>query len=723
MELHSFRRIKIVSRVYKFFRNGCHIIFFLLIWAFSPFISDGQIHQKIDRKALVTRHDIITRDKNLKSPAQVGNGEFAFGFDFTGLQTFGENTNTLSDWGWHEFPLPKGEKPSDFKGQEWNTQGRMVRYDIQSPDQKALTDWMIENPQRINLGRIGLIFQKKDGTIAKIADYQDPVQKIDLWSGIATSTFEVDGTPVTVTTIGHPALDAIAVKITSPGISHGNIKISIAFPYASHTEFGSGADWDHPDSHKTTLTLGQHTASFIRTLDQTRFGVRLSWEGNATLVNPEKHHYELVPSGKQNEFSFVMAFDKAPAQAPLPTFDRTRSASITKWKNFWNSGGAIDLSASKDPRWFELERRIVLSQYVMAINEAGSLPPQESGLVNNGWHGKFHFEMIWWHEAHYALWNRWDIMNKALGIYHDDLEVYRKKAKDQGYDGVRWPKTLGGHRHWEWPNEINPLLIWQEPHPIFFAELDYRAHPSKQTLNKWKDVVLGTADFMASYPYYNQKEDRYILGYPLQVVSENANPRNTINPTFELSYWRTGLRIAQEWRHRLGLPSNPKYDEVSTKLSKLPVKDGLYVSWENIDSMWTKFNFEHPALIGAYGMLPGDGVDIPTMNKTLHKVEETWRFDRTWGWDYPMLAMCAARLGHGDQAIDFLLNHKGFDIDEHGLVGGGGPFPYFPGNGGLLYAVAMMAAGWDGAPPQVNAPGFPTDRRWVVKWEGLQKAL
>ena len=55
-------------------------------------------------------------------------------------------------------------------------------------------------------------------------------------------------------------------------------------------------------------------------------------------------------------------------------------------------------------RWRELERRIVLSQYLLAVNEAGSLPPQESGLVNNGWNGKFHMEMYWWHAAHYALW-------------------------------------------------------------------------------------------------------------------------------------------------------------------------------------------------------------------------------------------------------------------------------------------------------------------------------
>ena len=39
-------------------------------------------------------------------------------------------------------------------------------------------------------------------------------------------------------------------------------------------------------------------------------------------------------------------------------------------------------------------------------------------------------------------------------------------------------------------------------------------------------------------------------------------------------------------------------------------------------------------------------------------------------------------------------------------VNTGGPCPYLPGNGGLLYAVAMMAAGWDGAPTN-HAPVSP----------------
>ena len=44
---------------------------------------------------------------------------------------------------------------------------------------------------------------------------------------------------------------------------------------------------------------------------------------------------------------------------------------------------------------------------------------------------------------------------------------------------------------------------------------------------------------------------------------------------------------------------------------------------------------------------------------------------------------------------------------------------YMPGNGGLLTAIAMMVAGFDGAKGAM--PGIPKNGGWRVKWEGLNK--
>jgi hypothetical protein len=166
---------------------------------------------------------------------------------------------------------------------------------------------------------------------------------------------------------------------------------------------------------------------------------------------------------------------------------------------------------------------------------------------------------------------------------------------------------------------------------------------------------------------------------------------------------------------------------VLNNLSKLPVSDGKYLFTETTLDSYTnvKFRSDHPAVLNAYGVLPGPGVDVATMKNTFDWILQNWDWPSTWGWDYPVLAMCAARLGEPDKAVDALLmdtpkNH--YQIDGHNfqrLSNSDTSLPlYLPGNGGLLTAVAMMAAGWDGAPKR-NAPGFPDNGQWVVRWEGL----
>ena len=225
------------------------------------------------------------------------------------------------------------------------------------------------------------------------------------------------------------------------------------------------------------------------------------------------------------------------------------------WRQFWNNGGAIDLSGSTDPRADELERRIVLSLYNTALHCAGSLPSAETGLLFNSWYGKFHLEMHWWHSVHFTAWNRFTLFEKSLAIYERILPLARDTARRQGYRGARWPKMIGPDGH-DSPSPIGPLLIWQQPHPIYYAELCYRQQPDKKTLERWREIVFESADFMASYAVFVPKRNQFVLGPPLKTVSENTDALTTINPTFELAYWRFGLRVAQTWRERLGWRAN-----------------------------------------------------------------------------------------------------------------------------------------------------------------------
>ncbi len=671
---------------------------------------------RIDRYALVRRHNVVLDAADPRTALQAGNGEISFGVDVTGLQTF--YGNTMSHWGWHTFPLPPGMQIKDLKLTPFDTYGRSVGYPINSKGQEELYRWLRENPHRFNLGRFSLRLIAPDGTQAKLDQVERIHQELDLWRGVIDSRFVFDGQPVHVETCADPVHDAVAVRIESPLVAQGRLSVELAFPYGS--PLSSGADWKRPDAHATRLTLRDRQADFDRQLDNDRYSARLTWTGQATIKEEKKHTYQLVPDRQDTALAWVCTFAKERISGQPPSFSDTKAASEARWRQFWASGGAIDLSASKDPRWKELERRIVLSQYLLAVQEAGSLPPQESGLFNNGWNGKFHLEMHWWHGAHYALWDRWPLFERSLGWYAKILPQARNTARAQGYKGARWPKMVGPEGR-DSPSGVGPLLIWQQPHPIFYALLDYRLHPTDETLKKWRKIIFETAEFMASYAVLDSQSGQYVLGPPLRTVPEKTDPTRARNPSFELSYWRFGLRVAQEWRERLGLTRESKWDKVLHGLAPLPTADGLYLQQEGMTDTYTKWNWEHPSLIGALGMLPGDGVDRTIMRATVKKVMQDWQWDRCWGWDFPMMAMAAARNGEPRLAIEALLNPS---EKCHFTVNGlstGGPFPYFPSNGGLLYAVAMMAAGWYGAPDR-NAPGFPDDGTWTVRWEGLKRA-
>ena len=696
------------------------LISLVSLFCLSVFLPLSVMGEPIDREAVVKRHRVCTTGTLLKSPAQVGNGKFAFGMDITGLQTF-VPFNTLSDWSWHSFPLPEGMRAEDYRPVVVETHGKKIAYELRNPDQPELSEWLTKNPHRYNLGRIGFRLLREDGTEAREIDLGNARQEIDLWTGVVYSRFELNRKEVKVRTVCHPDKDMIGVSIESELLNDGNMSIYLDFPYPDGRYFKHYIGrYDTISGHTSTFEkLAPNSVRIARTMDDTHYYATLDWTGPATFSREsEKAHTFLLQPRHTSTFSFTCCFSPEPVADVTESVASIERKSAASWEKYWRSGAAVDLSGSKDPRWLELERRIVLSQYLMRANESGLFPPQESGLVNNGWFGRFHFEMIWWHGVHYGLWNRMECFDNYLNVYKDFMPKALERAKSEGRSGARWPKCTGNF-NLEWPGSAHAYLIWHEPHPIYFAEMQYRQKPAPETLEKWKDVVLNTADYMADYLFYDKKTKQYVLGPPVVVVSENTDPLQTINPIFELGYFRYGLRTALEWADRLGLSEKrtKKWKEVLSKMAPLPVADGVYTTYEGIPDMWTKYTYEHPALTGVYGMLPGDGVDQPTFKRTLEKVSKEWQFNRIWGWDFPMLAMAAARTGQPALAIDMLMHPSaGFQFDEHGLATGG-PFPYFPSNGALLTAVAMMCGGWDGS--EGEAPGFPKDGSWTVRYEGF----
>src|SRR5271170_2744668 len=184
---------------------------------------------RIDRHALVTRHNIQWND--LKGQLSLGNGEFCFNADGTGLQTLGGNT--MSHWGWHSFPLPAGVTADQIPATGTFETGRVEGPDNPPPGTTAIESWMTQNPHIMNLGRLQLC--DANGTALTTGAISGLVRTMNLWPGVQTASYQVSGQTVTVETCVHPALDAVVVQIQSPLVASGALQVSLDFPYPTTT--------------------------------------------------------------------------------------------------------------------------------------------------------------------------------------------------------------------------------------------------------------------------------------------------------------------------------------------------------------------------------------------------------------------------------------------------------------------------------------------------------
>ncbi|KAK8071667.1 hypothetical protein PG996_005015 [Apiospora saccharicola] len=223
-------------------------------------------------------------------------------------------------------------------------------------------------------------------------------------------------------------------------------------------------------------------------------------------------------------------------------------------------------------------------------------------------------------------------------------------------------------------------------------------------------------------------------------VTENTPPTESLNLAYELAYWHYGLRVAQHWKTLLGLSVPEAWPEVSANLAPLPTTtdattgNTYYAVYEGLNSSWwtdgdAKLIGDPRSLIMLQGILPdlpplprnnndNNNKSIPaTANEaevrrervmvdpeiaraTSDRVWDVWGDERIHGWGRPVLAINAARTGRPDRAVYHLTAFDYWTFDD---------------------AVGYMAAGWAGS--EDDAPGFPKDGGWVVKHEGMLKAL
>ena len=707
---------------------------------------------QIDRQVVVKRNNPIVTKADTLASLSVGNGHFVTTIDVTGLQSYPQDYKNgvplcaMTDWGWHRFPNTKSLKPSDsekaFDFGHGHKEVYAVEYKkVEDGMHKDATEFFRVNPHRLNLGAVGLNLSDAKGNRISLSQITDIRQEQNLYDGEIISSFVADGQKVEVSTGVHPDKDALYARIRSQLLSDKRTTLGLHFPYPTGKHADDASDWTKPEKHLSdVISQTEHTALIKRTLDATVYYVLLQWEGRAVLRKYAPHDFEL--SSLDDTLTIAVEYlSDIPSKSDF-CFENYHNATLHHWNAWWSNGAIVDFSACTDSRAKELERRVVLSQYLTQINCANNMPPQESGLTYNTWFGRPHLEMTWWHVVDFALWDRPEVVAKILKWYNNTAyPVARKIAERQGFKGVRWMKMTDPWAG-EAPSNTGSFLIWQQPHYIYLAEEMYRADPTSETLREYGEQVEATAEFMADFVTFDTKHKKYTLK-GATAMQECMTKDISYNQPFELAYWSYGLSVAQKWRERQGKARVALWDDIIDNLSTLPENNGIYTAGlpigisdsheafdpfdaptKKIETFADKCRNDHPAVLGACGLLPYTSLyNMEKMKGTLDWVMKNWNWQTTWGWDYGMIAMTAARLGDPETALKALL----IDTQKNTYLPSGHNFQtpdrlriYLPGNGALLTAIAMMCAGWDGC-KDLHNPGFPKDGKWDVRWEGLKR--
>lgn len=734
----------------------------------------GEEVEKINRACVLERNNPVVKNADPLNSLSVGNGHFATTVDVTGMQSYPQNYElgvplcSMSDWGWHSFPNKENLRREETEREMDLGHGRKEVYAVENKVEgrgKKATEYFRVNPHRLNLGNVALVIKQGDRQV-KESEIEDIDQRLSLYNGVITSRFSALGYPFTVNTACMPCQDAVIYSLESKLLGKGNVSLALSLPYPSGKHADAASDWNSADKHSSRIVQRKGNCILVEhCIDDTKYYILMQWEGKAVVREEGNHTYSLFP--KSSRFNLRVEYSQQQPDKTSFSFAKSIDEVRKYWNQWWETGAFVDFGECKDIRAKELERRTVLSQYLTFINCANETPAQETGLTYNSWYGRPHLEMTWWHTVDFALWNRPEVLERMLEWYN--AKAYpeaRRIAQRQNFKGIRWMKMTDP---WvgESPSNVGSFLTWQQPHYIYMAEEMWRIvseQPNvtdaerKAVLDRYGRNVEETAEFLCDFALSCAHDDAPIQLYGQTAMQESMSKDFSYCHPFEQVYFTYGLATAQKWRERMGKERRHDWDEVIRRLASLPQHEGIYTAGmpsqpflvsnpsdtisanmafdpfnyggESGKKQLTKEEFylkcrsDHPAVLGACGLLPYYGhYDRAMMQRTLDWVMENWNWETTWGWDYGMTAMCAARLGDGENAVKALLIDKGkntYLVSGHNYQEPKRLRLYLPGNGAFLDAIAMMCAGWDGCPDIPN-PGFPQNGKWNVKWEGLRK--
>jgi len=200
----------------------------------------------IDRRALVSRHDVTLTRLDPESPLSVGNGEFAFDVgrdrppDVPGaLRTDDPAGHALT------VGLAHGANPTEVEHRSLRLQGVQQSWPdgrVRRHSRRAHAGSRVAPREPAQAAswtpRVPLCACRWHRGDTSRPDGHPP--DLDLWNGTIVSHFRFDGEAVDVETMAHPELDAVSVVRASSRLIRTAARDRVAVPYGTGQ---MSADW------------------------------------------------------------------------------------------------------------------------------------------------------------------------------------------------------------------------------------------------------------------------------------------------------------------------------------------------------------------------------------------------------------------------------------------------------------------------------------------------
>ena len=315
---------------------------------------------------------------------------------------------TQSTWGWYR----DAARPAIQPGRD-----RDALRDASRPVSRIWTGWACSGPPTRSRrssrrargsttthdARISVaspLCDRRDAASLDPSLIEDARTELDLWSGESTREYSIAGERVTVTTVADPRADRFAVRVESSLLVAG---WGVAWVFDSQPD---DLAWFEASLREDTTWRGAVSQPRGRGSGRwnprgTRSRVHDRSLGVGCRTCRREHGGGDARCGDHTQLVTAAVPE---SDDPVGYLRGSRGGGHMVVRLLGARRHRVSCDGSTDPRAWELERRIVLSQYLLAVNSAGATPPAETGLIYNTWTGKFHLEMHWWHAAQFPLW-------------------------------------------------------------------------------------------------------------------------------------------------------------------------------------------------------------------------------------------------------------------------------------------------------------------------------